>query len=232
MCGRFVITSPPEAVRAHFDYKAKPNFPPRHNIAPSQPVPIVRLHAGEREFVLVRWGLVPSWAKEFNPSRPLINARAETLLEKPSFKRAAVRRRCLFPANGFYEWQRTDAAAPNPYYFQKKDAGLFAMAGIWEHWQGVDGSEIETAAIITTQANDALKSIHHRMPVILDEGNYEVWLNTEEFSAEEACMRLKPAPDDFLVFHRVSISVNKVVNDDPGLLEPISDVPLETDPVE
>jgi len=223
MCGRFAITTPPDAVRAYFGYRQQPNFPPRYNIAPTQPMPIVRMNAGMREFVLVRWGLVPSWIKEINASKPLINARAETLLEKPSFKRAAMRRRCLLPADGFYEWQRTKGDAPKPYYIHRKDGGLLAFAGIWEHWQGADGSEIESAAIITTKANKTLAPLHHRMPVILDRAAQEHWLNVTEFSAAEVYQHLKPADNDVLTAYPVSPRVNKVSQDDAGLLEEISE---------
>lgn len=218
MCGRFAITTPPDAVRAYFGYQELPNFPPRYNIAPTQPIPIVRLnHVGNREFALVRWGLVPSWMKEVSLSQPMINARAETLLEKPSFKNAVVHRRCLLPINGFYEWQRTKGLSPKPYYIQQKDGDLFAIAGIWEHWQGADGSEIESAAIITTDANETLKPIHHRMPVILDKAAQEAWLDVSEVPAGEACTHLKPADNDLLTAYPVSARVNKVANDDAEL---------------
>ena len=222
MCGRYVILSMPEEVRACFKYNELPNFPPRYNIAPTQPIPIIRCNSGVREFALVRWGLVPSWQKEINPSRPLINARAETLLEKPSFKKAAMRRRCLMPVDGFYEWQRTSGATPRPYYIKQKEGGLFAMAGIWEHWQDANGNELESAAIITTQANQTLSPIHHRMPVILDKAAQEKWLNVAAFSATEVYQHLKPADDDLLTAHPVSSRVNKVSNDDAGLLGEIS----------
>jgi len=221
MCGRFAITTPPDAVRAYFGYKEQPNFPPRYNIAPTQPIPIIRMNAQAREFTLVRWGLVPSWMKEISPSKPMINARAETLLEKPSFKKAAARRRCLLPINGYYEWKRAKGEAPKPYFIQQKDGGLLALAGIWEHWQGADGSEIESAALITTAANEALSPIHHRMPVILDKVAQARWLNVTDVNAEEACEFLQPAHNNHLSAHPVSPAVNKVVNDDAGLLEPV-----------
>jgi putative SOS response-associated peptidase YedK len=224
MCGRFAITTPPQAVRSYFGYRQQPNFPPRYNIAPTQPIPIVRMNTGNKEFVLVRWGLVPSWMKEITPSKPLINARAETLLEKPSFKHAAMRRRCLLPIDGFYEWKRTKGAAPKPYFIHRKDGNLFAIAGIWEHWQGADGSEIESAAIITTTANETLAPIHHRMPVILDKTAQEHWLNVTDVSASEACKFLKPTDNDVLTAHPVSPRVNKVANDDADLLEETSEV--------
>ena len=221
MCGRYVITSPPEEVRNFFGYREQPNFPQRYNIAPTQPVPIVRINAGNKEFALVRWGLVPSWQKEFPSSQPLINARAETLLEKPSFKKATMRRRCLMPANGFYEWQRTKGTTPKPYLIQQKDGGLFAMAGIWEHWQDANGNELESAAIITTQANQTLAPIHHRMPVILDKAAQARWLNVTEFSATDVCQDLKPADDGLLTAYQVNTRVNKVANDDAELLEAV-----------
>jgi len=223
MCGRFAITTPPDAVRAYFGYKERPNFPPRYNIAPTQPIPIIRMNAQAREFALVRWGLVPSWMKEIPPSNPMINARAETLLEKPSFKKAAARRRCLLPIDGYYEWKRTREEAPKPYFIQHKDGGLLALAGIWEHWQGADGSEIESAALITTAANETLSPIHHRMPVILDKVAQAQWLNLTDVSAEEAHEFLQPADNSLLTAHRVSPAVNKVANDEAQLLMPVAE---------
>ncbi len=222
MCGRFAITTPPDAVRAYFDYKEQPNFPPRYNIAPTQPIPIIRMNAQAREFALVRWGLVPSWMKEIPLSNPMINARAETLLEKPSFKKAAARRRCLVPIDGYYEWKRTSGETAKPYFIQKKDAGLLAVAGIWEHWQGADGSEIESAALITTAANETLSPIHHRMPAILDKAAQAQWLNVTDISAEQARQFLQPADNTLLTAYRVTPAVNKVANDNAQLLEPVT----------
>ncbi len=223
MCGRFAITTPPDAVRAYFSYKEQPNFPPRYNVAPTQPIPIVRMNALTSEFALVRWGLVPSWMKEISPSNPMINARAETLLEKPSFKRAAARRRCLVPIDGYYEWKRLKGDTPKPYFIQQKTGGLLALAGIWEHWQGADGSEIESAALITTAANESLSPIHHRMPAILDKAAQARWLNLTDVSAEEASELLQPADENLLIAHRVSPAVNKVANDDAQLLDPVAE---------
>ncbi len=231
MCGRFAITTPPDAVRAYFGYNEQPNFPPRYNIAPTQPVAIIRMNMQARQFVLVRWGLVPSWMKEIPPSNPMINARAETLLEKPSFKKAAVRRRCLVPIDGYYEWKRAGGDSPKPYYIQKKDAGLLAVAGIWEHWQGADGSEIESTALITTAANETLRPIHHRMPVILDKDAQARWLDVTDVSAEEAHEFLRPASNNLLTAHQVSPRVNKVANDDAQLLEPVAEETEELDEV-
>jgi len=225
MCGRYALAETTDAVKALFNLENLEQFPPRYNIGPTQPILMIGTDgASQVAPVLVRWGLVPSWQKEFPSSKPLINARAETLLEKPSFKKAAMRRRCLMPVNGFYEWQRTKGATPKPYFIQQKEGDLFAMAGIWEHWQGADGSELESAAIITTQANKTLGPIHHRMPVILDKAAQARWLDVTEFSASEVYEDLRPADDDFLTAYQVSARVNKVVNDDAELLEQAPEV--------
>ncbi len=229
MCGRFAITTPPDAVRAYFGYTEQPNFPPRYNIAPTQPIPIIRMNAQAREFMLVRWGLVPSWMKEIPLSNPMINARAETLLEKPSFKIAAARRRCLVPIDGYYEWKRTIDGSSKPYFIQKNDGGLLAVAGIWEHWQGADGSEIESTALITTAANETLSPIHHRMPAILDKLAQAQWLDVTDVSAEDACRFLQPADNTLLTACRVAPAVNKVANDNAQLLEPMTGETEEMD---
>jgi len=221
MCGRYLITSPPDAVREFGHYDERPNFPPRYNIAPTQPVPIVRIQDGERHFALVRWGLVPSWAKEVGSS-PLINARSETVFSKPSFRNAARRRRCLFPADGFYEWRR-DGKSRKPFLIRRRDGGLFAMAGIWEYWMTPEGSELESAAIITTDANATLAPVHHRMPVILDEADFDRWLSASETEAKDLEGLLRPAPDDLLEAVPISDRVNKVANDDAALLEPVGE---------
>ncbi len=221
MCGRYTITSAPEAIRDLFDYLEQPNFPPRYNIAPTQPVPVVRMENGARHFVLVRWGLVPSWAREVASSKPLINARSETVFEKPSFRTAVRRRRCLFPADGFYEWRRTEERK-QPFLIRRADGRPFAMAGIWEHWIGKDGSEIESAAVITTGANSTLQRIHHRMPVILDEADFAWWLTTTESDARELEPLLAPAPDDLLEAVAISDRVNRVANDDAEVQRPMA----------
>ncbi len=216
MCGRYSITMPPEAMRELFEYSEQPNFPPRYNIAPTQAVPVVRLDNGARHFVLVRWGLVPSWAKEVSPSSPMINARSETIFEKPSFRSAVRRRRCLFPVDGFYEWRRS-GPRKQPFMIRRTDARPFAMGGIWEHWIGADGSELESAAIITTAANATLEPIHHRMPVIIEQSNFDRWLTTSETDAESLFSLMGPASDDLLEAFTISDRVNKVANDDAAI---------------
>ena len=166
MCGRYTVTATPEVLRALFGYPEQPNFPPRFNIAPTQPIAIVRLMDGKRQFALVRWGLLPSWVKDPKAFTLLINARGETVCEKPAFRAAMKRRRCLIPADGFYEWQAA-AGRKQPFYVRAKSGAPFAFAGLWETWEGPNGEELDTAAIVTTRANRALSPIHDRMPVVV-----------------------------------------------------------------
>ncbi|MEQ9518319.1 MAG: SOS response-associated peptidase [Parvibaculum sp.] len=219
MCGRFNITTPPEALRALFDYMEQPNFPARYNIAPTQPVPIVHLMNGKRHFRLVRWGFVPSWSKEM-PKTVLINARAETIEEKPSFKGAFRHRRCLIPANGFFEWQ-TRGAAKQPFHIHRRDNEPFAMAGIWEDWLTPDGSELDSCAIVTTAANDSLKHIHHRMPVILPQPEWDEWLGASNARSRDVSPLMRPAANDLLVAEPVSPRVNKAGEEGASLLDPV-----------
>lgn len=223
MCGRYTITSPPDAVREHFGYAEHPNFPPRYNIAPTQPVPVVRLVDGERHFALVRWGLIPSWARELEDIPLLINARGETAAGKPSFRSAMKRRRCLFPADGFYEWAKTAKGRKQPYCVRLRGGGLFAMAGLWEQWTGPEGEEIESATIMTTAANGLLAPIHDRMPAVLAPEDYDAWLDAEAVSAEDASALLAPAPEQMLEAFPISERVNRVANDDASILEPVGE---------
>ena len=166
MCGRYAVTSAPEAIRALFGYPEQPNFPPRYNIAPTQPIAIVRLRDGKRQFALVRWGLLPSWVKDPKNFTLLINARGESVIDKPAFSAAMKRRRCLIPADGFYEWKAI-GTRKQPYYVRAKSGQPLAFAGLWETWTGPNGEGLETAAVVTTRSNRALADIHERMPVIV-----------------------------------------------------------------
>ena len=225
MCGRYAVTSSPEAIRALFRYAELPNFPPRYNVAPTQPIAIVRLIDGQRHFALVRWGLLPSWVKDPRNFSLLINARGESVLDKPAFKNAMKRRRCLVPADGFYEWKR-DGARNQPFFVRKKGGGPLAFAGLWETWTGPNGEELETAAIVTTNANATLAPIHERMPVVIPEDAFELWLNNEAVDAETAAALIAPPPDDLLEAYEVSSAVNRTANDNPQLLEkaaPVAD---------
>ena len=222
MCGRFSITTPPEAMRQLFGWLDEPGFPPRYNIAPSQPVPIViREQDGQggsrRRFLLVRWGLVPSWAKEM-PQSILINARAETIAEKPSFRGAFRHHRALMPADGFYEWKAQGSGPKQPFFIRRRDRKPFAMAAVWDTWMPSGGSELDSCAVVTTEANATLMPVHHRMPVILDEKDWDLWLDPGA-TEKELLALLRPAPDDLMEAIPVSTRINRVANDDPSLQE-------------
>ncbi len=220
MCSRYNLTTPLEAARAYFRVKNGEPYPPRYNIAPTQPVLIVRLdHVRERELALVRWGLIPSWAKDPARLSTLFSARAESAAEKASFRGAMRHRRCLVPANGYYEWTGK-AGARQPHLIRRPDSGLIAFAGLWESWLGADGSEIDTMAILTVAANSSLSSLHERMPAILQPDDFDAWLDTRGFSAEMAAQMLRPAPDDLLEPIAVDPRLNNARNEGPELIKP------------
>ena len=220
MCGRFVITSPPDAMRRLLRYREQPNFPARYNVAPTQPIPVVRLINGARTFTLMRWGLLPGWVKEPKGFTLLINARAETAAEKPAFRNALKRRRCLLPADGFYEWKR-EGALKQPYFIRRRDRAPFAFAGLWETWSGAGGEEIDTAAIVTTDASADIAGLHHRMPVTIDPDDFDAWLDdTSDAGVVQRLMR--PAREGQFELFPVSDRVNKVINDDPRNVEPVA----------
>lgn len=222
MCGRYVIISSPAAIRALFGYPEQPNFPPRYNVAPTQPIPIVRLHEGKRQFVLMRWGLIPSWVKDPKGFSLLINARAESVIEKPAFRNAIRRRRCLIPADGFYEW-RDLGGRRQPYFIRLRElGGPFAFAGLWETWTGPNGEELDTAAIVTTAANRTLSAIHSRMPVVLSPDSFAMWLDSAHVDATTATALLVPSREELLEAYEISSAVNRVVNDSEALIVPLS----------
>jgi len=220
MCGRYTLTSSPEVLRALFRYVEQPNFPPRYNVAPTQPIPIVRLVDGKRQFALVRWGLLPSWVKDPKTFTLLINARGESAAEKPAFRAAMKRRRCLIPADGFYEWQAV-GDRKRPFYVRAKSGAPLAFAGLWETWTGPNGEELETAAIVTTAANRTLKPIHDRMPVIVPPDGFDLWLDGATVDATTAAALIAPAPEGLLEAYEISTAVNRTANDNPKLLEPV-----------
>jgi putative SOS response-associated peptidase YedK len=217
MCGRYAVTSAPEAIRALFGYAEQPNFPPRYNIAPTQPIGIVRLVEGKRQFALVRWGLLPSWVKDPRSFSLLVNARGESLADKPAFKAAMKYRRCLVPADGFYEWKAT-GTRKQPYYVHAKSGQPLAFAGLWETWTGPNGEEMETAAIVTTRVNRALADIHDRMPVVVSPDAFNLWLDCTNVDAETAASLVAPAPENLLEAYEVSTAVNRTANDNPDLI--------------
>jgi putative SOS response-associated peptidase YedK len=224
MCGRYVILSTPEAIRAMFGYAELPNFPPRYNVAPTQPIPVVRLDNGKRSFALMRWGLLPAWVKDPKTFPLLINARGESVLDKPAFRNAMRRRRCLIPTDGFYEWQ--PGPPKRPYFVQAKrgadgTAPPLAFAGLYETWTGPNGEELDTAAIITTTANRTLSAVHERMPVFVAPEAFDLWLDCANVEADVAAALIAPADEALLEVYEVSTAVNRVVNDSAALIAPV-----------
>jgi putative SOS response-associated peptidase YedK len=215
MCGRYFIISSPEAIRALFGYPELPNFPARYNVAPTQPIPIVRLHEGKRQFALVRWGLIPAWVKDPKTFSLVLQARSDSVIDKPSFRNAMKRRRCLIPADGFYEWNETTR---QPYAVRPRHGKPVAFAGLWETWMGPNGEEMETAAIITCGANATLHPIHYRMPVVIPPEAFDFWLDPK-VDAVTAAALLVPAPENLFEAYEISTAVNRVANDTPDLLE-------------
>jgi putative SOS response-associated peptidase YedK len=220
MCGRYTLISNVEAIRRLFEVPAFDErlIVPRYNIAPTQPIVIVRAGPKGRELMPVRWGLIPHWAKDPATLPLLINARAEGLAERPAFRDPLRYRRCLIPASGFYEWQARGRGAKQPYFVRPDGSGgPIAFAGLWETWHGADGSEIDTAAIVTTEANAALEAIHARMPVVIDPRDFAAWLSPATGPAEALTM-LRPAPDALFTAFAVSSRVNSADNDDSALI--------------
>src|SRR5262249_20342510 len=194
MCGRYMVVSSPEAIRRLFGYLEQPNFPPRYNVAPTQPVPIVRMMEGRRQFALVRWGLIPAWVKDPRNFGLLITARAESMNARRAFRTAMRYRRCLVPADGFYDW-KDDGRCRRPYCVRPKDGAPIAFAGLWESWMGPNGEEMETAAIVTTRANRELAPLHDRMPGIVSPAAFDFWLDCARVDAETAAAPTAPAPE-------------------------------------
>lgn len=226
MCSRYSLTSPPDAVRDLFRCPQVDAFPPRYNIAPTQPVLIVRHAPAARtaasEATLVRWGLLPPWVKDPREFATLINARSETAADKPSFRAALRHKRCLVPTDGFYEWTG-QPGAKQPHLIRLKDRSLFAFAGLWEHWLGADGSELESMAILTTAANDDVSEIHDRMPVIIQPVDYARWLDCRPGTAEPILDLMRPAAVGLLDVIAVSPKLNNPRSDGPELQTPVSE---------
>nr|WP_083794848.1 SOS response-associated peptidase [Bradyrhizobium sp. ORS 278] len=222
MCGRFVITSPPAALRQIFGYQEQPNFPPRHNIAPTQPIPVVFLDQDVRHFRLMRWGFLPAWVKDPRGFTLLINARSETVREKPAFKNAIRRRRVLVPADGYYEWQLIDGRK-RPLFIHRSDKAPFGFAALAETWMGPNGEEVDTVAIVTAAANTDLATLHDRVPVTIRPDDFSLWLDCRNHDAGDI-MHLMVAPEQGeFSWYEVSTRVNAVANDDPQLLLPMTE---------
>jgi putative SOS response-associated peptidase YedK len=219
MCGRYTLKTPVEKLAEEFSFGASPvELPPNYNVAPTQQVAAVLEEGGERHLELLRWGLIPSWADDPGIGSRMINARSETAPEKPSFRRAFRERRCLIPADGFYEWQRTNGAK-QPYYIRMKEERPFALAGLWESWRDGSGPEIRSCTILTTKPNALTAEIHDRMPVILPPGSYDAWLDPEA-ERDELYGLLAPYPEDEMEAYPVSRFVNSPQNNDPRCIEP------------
>ena len=220
MCGRYSLHTHPEVIALYFKLGLLPDITPHYNIAPSTKVLIVR-HDPEKGRVadLYRWGLIPGWAKDPAIGNKLANARGETVAEKPSFRSAFKRGRCLIPASGFYEW-KTVAGRKQPYYVRPAGSDLFAFAGLTERWNGPEGP-VYSCAIITTDANELMRGIHDRMPVILAPEDHAAWLDPANQAAAKLKALLKPCPARMMAAHPVSTRVNTPRNDEPGLLEPV-----------
>jgi putative SOS response-associated peptidase YedK len=222
VCGRFALTTSSGELLLHFGLSRAFESVPRYNVAPGQPILAVRRRGanGPLDVTHLRWGLVPGWAKDPAIGARLINARAETVAEKPSFRTAFLRRRCLVPMSAFYEWRKTGPRGGEPWAFRRADDGPFAVAGVWEAWQGPDGSELESCALLTTAPNDLVAPVHDRMPVILAPDAYEPWLDAETRPAALTAL-LVPFPARALRAHRVSPRVGDARVDEPGLLAPL-----------
>lgn len=228
MCGRFVITSAPAALRQLFGYVEQPNFPPRYNVAPTQPIPVVLIENSVRHFRLMRWGLLPTWLRDPRGFALLINARSETVLEKPAFKRAIRRRRGLIPADGYYEWKVEDGRK-QPFFIHRADGAPLGFAAVFETWAGPNGEELDTVAIVTTAAGADLAALHDRVPVTISPRDFERWLDVSGDEID-AILPLMTAPHrGEFAWHPVSTRVNRVANDDDQLLLPISAEQMEAE---
>jgi putative SOS response-associated peptidase YedK len=225
MCGRFTLTIDPAHLQEAFPWAIIPDdLNPRFNIAPSQPVAVIP-NTGEKIVSMYKWGLIPSWSKDPSIGERMINARSESLTEKPSFRNAYRRRRCLILADGFYEWKASlGNKSKQPIFIRLIDSIPFAFAGLWEHWSATDGSEIRSCTIITTQPNSLLETIHNRMPVILHPDSYELWISPEDHPSSELNELLVPYPSSEMLAYPVSKKVNSPLNDSPDLINPVDEL--------
>lgn len=227
MCGRYTLSTPGEAVAELLELAAVPRLAPRYNIAPTQETAVVRLMAGRRELSELRWGLVPFWAADPAVGSRMINARSETAADKPAFRSSLRRKRCLVPADGFFEWRRTPAGK-QPYLIGLAGGGPFAFAGLWDRWVPLEGAPIESFTILTTRPNELAAAVHDRMPVILPPRHHELWLDPAVTSPDRLRPLLTPFPAAEMAAHPVSAMVNKPANDLPECVQPLAG--WETEP--
>ena len=227
MCGRFTLTSTPEALAERFGLETAPVLAPRYNVAPGQEVCAIRADAsGRRSAGLLHWGLVPGWASDPAVGNRMINARWETLAEKPAFRDALRKQRCLVPADGFYEWADRGGAR-QPFHIHRGDEALFGFAGLWDRWRDPEGEWLESCTIVTTQATGSIRELHHRMPVILPTPHYGAWLDPAQRDSDALLALLEPASSPPLVFHPVSTRVNRTGFDDPACLARVPELPRQ-----
>ena len=232
MCGRYSLSISPETIASLFNFYSNVEaIPPRFNIAPTQTATVLRLDRdGNRELVPLRWGLVPRWSKDLASGSKMINARSETAAEKPAFRDAFRKRRCLVPATGFYEWQKLDAQTKQPFYIYRPDGRPLVMAGLWESWQQNDElPPVETFTILTTEANLTMQFLHDRMPVFLQQEQFSDWLRCDSTNIQSVQDMMQPAVESLLVMHAVSRRVNSPADDDVSLVEPESTIPQKCD---
>jgi putative SOS response-associated peptidase YedK len=221
MCGRYRVSRRKQFIEEHFDASGEEDWNPRYNVAPTQAVPVIRQHPKEarRVFSLMRWGLIPSWAKDTSGAARMINARSETAHVLPAFRAPMKFRRCLIPADGFYEWKRT-ATIKQPFCFEVGDGELFAFAGLWEGWRDPGGEWVKSCSILTTTPNTVTSQIHDRMPVILRKDAYELWLDPGLTDIAVLSDLLKPYAARDMRSYPVSSKINQVSNDDPACAQP------------
>jgi putative SOS response-associated peptidase YedK len=230
MCGRNRLSRRKQIIEERFDVPDDSNdseeWSPRYNVAPTQAAPVIRQHPKEprRVLTLMRWGLIPIWAKDMSDAAGKINARSETAATLPAFRDAMKSRRCIVPADGFYEWRRT-GGQKQPFCFEVNDGELFAFAGLWERWKKPDGEWVKSFSILTTAPNAVTSTVHDRMPVILDRADYDLWLDPTMTNVEAATDMLKPYPADYMRSHPVSPRVNNVANDDAECSTPVALAP-------
>ena len=217
MCGRFTIFIPLDQLVKLFNIFDPPPLMPSYNVCPGQQIPAVRCMADINKLDYLHWGLIPSWAKDKSISHKLINARAETVMEKPSFRYAFHSHRCLIPANGFYEWLQLNGNK-TPHYIRLKDDNPMMFAGLWEHWKSPEGEAVESCSIITTASNTLLQSLHDRMPAILSQGEYAQWLSAET-KPQDLVQMLRPFPSDLMEYYPVNSLVNSPRNNSPDLIK-------------
>ncbi len=224
MCGRYAATLPPEMMVELFKLLKSIDMVPRYNIAPTQPIAAIWEEGGRREGHFARWGLVPRWVKDPREFPLLVNARAESMGDKPAFRDLLKHGRCIVPASGYYEWHTGPDKKKRPYYITRADGQPMALAGLFATWSGPEGEEVDSVATITVGANAQLSVIHDRMPAILmSEGEIDAWLNVREVRAEEASQMALPLEDGVLKFHPVSMRVNSAREDDPGLIVEVAE---------